>query len=161
MKRSASLLLLSLVSALTVILITSCKSLHKKTTKGNMTSNQNVQHDTMSQQTSKIPTANMPKLAPGTADIAARVIMYDESAPMYVTIQVVGVNAYGTSTPALGQGAEIRADISKSLLNKHSLGEIKEEFTTSDTLSLVLSFSQQVAVGGVSHKWTIISFNKN
>lgn len=154
MKRSHVLLLLSLVVISVSLLSVSCKS-HKKNKIGTT-----AKTDTLKKE-SALYKAIMPKMAPGTADISARVIMYDESAPLNVTLQIVRVIAYGTSTPALPAKTEIQADISKALLNNHSMGEIKEEFTTSDTLSLMLSFSQQVAVGGVSHKWTVIAYNKN
>ncbi len=163
MKRFNVFILLSLASVSLILSTTSCKS-HKKSSEAGSAKDTTVQTDSNNIQKNNkknVPTADMAKMAPGTADISARVIMYDESAPMHVTLLILGVNAYGTSTPALAKKTEIKANISQALLNKHSLGEIKEEFTSSDTLSLVLSFSQQVAVGGASKSWTVISFNKN
>lgn len=158
MKRFHVLLLLSLVGISVTLLSVSCKS-HKKSKNG-MSANTTTTKDT-GKTKPQVSSADIPKMAPGTAEVSARVIMYDESAPLYVTLQIIGARAYGMATPALPAKTEIKADISKALLNKHSMGEIKEEFTTSDTLLLMLSFSQQMAVGGASHKWTVISFNKN
>lgn len=163
MKRISTFILLTLTGVSFVVMASSCKS-HKKSSKSGTTKDTTVQTDSNSTRNKNknfVPTADMPKLAPGTAAVSARVIMYDESAPMHVTLLILGVRAYGTSTPALAKKTELKALISKALLNNHSLGEIKEEFTSSDTLSLVLSFSQEVAVGGVSHNWTVISYNKN
>ncbi len=163
MKRFTAFSLLTLTSVSLFLSTTSCKS-HKKTSEAGSAKDTTVQTDpnsTPKKNNNTVPTADMPKMAPGTAGVSARVIMYDESAPMHVTLLILGVNAYGTSTPALAKETEIKANISQALLNKHSLGEIKEEFTSSDTLSLILSFSQQVAVGEAGKSWTVISFNKN
>jgi hypothetical protein len=99
------------------------------------------------------------KLAPGTIDITARIIMYNETNPYRVTLKVLTVNGYGSSTPMISSSSELKVTISKALLNDHKLEDIKKEFTSVKPIRLILKSQQEMAMGQQSGpNWTVINY---
>ena len=138
----------------------SCNSSHKQNKTAGKT-NLSKTSDTLktAQTNSTHPPAQLNPLSPGTVQLHAKVESYDQQHPMQVTLRIIKIGGYGSATPALAKNTDLKVRISQALLNKYSLREIKERFVSKDTLNLILSYTQGMAIGGANHQWTIISFN--
>lgn len=170
MKRISYNLMIIITLLSSVLLLTACHSSKKDKKQPSATSVRKKEsvktNDTAKINQEKVKqkllSATAPSLSPGSVAVSARVIMYDETAPKVVTILILGTHGYGSSTPALAKGTKLKVHISDALFNKYSAGAIKEEFSSSKPLSLILGFYQQVSVGGSpSHSWSVIDFKKN
>lgn len=156
MKHSFKLLSFIVISLFFLNTLTGCGSSKKKNKKNKV---QQKHENTMKVDTSTVKPLKE-KLSPGTALVTARVIMYNESNPYQVTIKVLSVRGYGSATPHLPQKADMKVDISKGLLNKHDLNEIKNEFTLTKPITVLLRSNQGMAMGKHSGpSWTIIDYH--
>ncbi|HKJ34489.1 MAG TPA: hypothetical protein VKA34_21875 [Balneolales bacterium] len=135
--------------------LTSCGSHKKENNKETATKKENVSH----KDTSTVKPVKE-KYSPGTAEITARVIMYNETNPYAVTLKVLSVKGYGSSTPPLAPNNKLKVNISKGLLNKHTLDDIKKEFTSVKPITVTLSSKRGMALGKqTGPSWTIIDYH--
>jgi len=154
MEHPIKLYLINGILLLCLSLTIACSSNKKQQKK-----NTNIKDNAVTEADSSTVKPVKNKLAPGTIDITARIIMYNETNPYHVTLKVLRVNGYGSSTPMLSANSELKVNISKALLNDHKLEDIKKEFTSIKPIRLILKSQQEMAMGQQSGpNWTVINY---
>lgn len=94
----------------------------------------------------------IPPPGPGTAIlIADSSVVHDN----YITIRVVSVLAYGSSTPALPKGTKINLQISGMLLKKRSIKDLCKAINTGKADTLSIHYSVISGVGVTDKHWTL------
>ena len=96
---------------------------------------------------SRPPAAQTP--APGTANVAAVVLGYEEKEHHYLTtLKIEQVEGYGAGAPALPVGTEIAVVISKALFDEDPDGaKAAATLATDQSVAATLQYSTAAAVG--------------
>lgn len=99
-------------------------------------------------------------LAPGTAKVTAEVLTRTEKERFYVcSFRIKTVHGYGSATPPLPPGTEIKVAISKTLLEKSSRTP-SEFLKNGNTLKMTLSYRENLLIKKALPSWRVIVFHK-